>query len=79
MNIVLLVIGKTSQQYLVEGILKYQKRLQHYTKFEIIELQNIKNYKNITKTELAKMEGKLILNKLEISVTISLAKTIGLK
>ena len=67
MNIVLLVIGKTSQQYLIEGILKYQKRLQHYAKFEIIELQNIKNSKKITKTELAKMEGKLILNKLEIS------------
>ena len=67
MNIVLLVIGKTSQQYLIEGILKYQKRLQHYAKFEIIELQNIKNSKKITKTELAKMEGKLIFNKLEIS------------
>ena len=67
MKIVLLVIGKTNQQYLIEGILKYQKRLQHYAKFEIIELQNIKNSKKITKTELAKMEGKLILNKLEIS------------
>ena len=67
MNIVLLVIGKTNQQYLIEGILKYQKRLQHYAKFEIIEIQNIKNSKKITKTELAKMEGKLILNKLEIS------------
>ena len=67
MKIVLLVIGKTNQQYLIEGILKYQKRLQHYAKFEIIELQNIKNSKKITKKELAKMEGKLILNKLEIS------------
>ena len=67
MKIVLLAIGKTNEQYLIEGISQYQKRLKHYTQFEILEVLNIKNTKNFSNAELIKREGKLILKKLQSS------------
>jgi len=65
MKIVLLTIGKTSEKYLVEGIFLFQKRLKHYTPFEIVEIPNIKNAKNFSKSELLKKEGELILKQLQ--------------
>ena len=65
MKIVLLTIGKTSESYLIEGVSQFQKRLQHYTKFEMIEILNIKKVKNISNLELIRKEGKLILKYLQ--------------
>lgn len=42
MNIVLLCMGKTQMPYLKEGILEYEKRLQHYVRFTRLELPDIK-------------------------------------
>ena len=67
MKIVLLVIGKTNEQYLIEGISQYQKRLKHYIQFEMLEIPNIKKAKNFSNTELMKREGKLILKQLQSS------------
>jgi len=47
MRITLVVIGKTSEQYLIQGIEQYVKRLKHYTTFSIVELPNIKSIGNI--------------------------------
>jgi len=44
MKVVLLAIGKTNEQYLIDGISKYQKRLKHYTQFELLEIPNIKKH-----------------------------------
>ena len=63
MKIVLLVIGKTKEKYLIEGISQYQKRLQHYTQFEILEIPNIKNVKNFSNVELMRKEEVAILEK----------------
>ena len=67
MKIVLLTIGKTSEKYLIEGIAQYQKRLKHYTQFEMSEILNIKNAKNFSNAELMKKEGELILKQLQSS------------
>ena len=67
MKIVLLAIGKTNEQYLIEGISQYQKRLKHYTQFEMLEIPNIKNAKNFSNAELMKREGELILKQLQSS------------
>jgi len=61
MKIVLLSIGKTNEKYLIGGISLYQKRLKHYTSFEMIEIPNIKKSQNLSKLELMKKEGDLIL------------------
>ena len=67
MKILLLAIGKTSEKYLIEGITQYQKRLKHYTQFEIREIFNIKNAKSFSNAKLLKEEGKLILKQLQSS------------
>jgi 23S rRNA (pseudouridine1915-N3)-methyltransferase len=67
MKIVLITIGKTNEKYLIEGISNYQKRLKHYTNFEMMEIQNIKNSKNLSEAELMKKEGELILKQIENS------------
>ncbi len=67
MKIVLLSIGKTNEQYLIEGISQYQKRLKHYIQFEMLEIPNIKKAKNFSNTELMKREGNLILKQLQSS------------
>ena len=67
MKIVLLAIGKTKEQYLIEGISQYQKRLNHYTQFELLEIPNIKNANNLSDSELLRKEGELILQLLQPS------------
>ncbi len=67
MKIVLITIGKTSEKYLIEGIYQYKNRLKHYTNFEMIEIQNIKNSKNFSEAELMKKEGELILKQIQNS------------
>ena len=67
MKIVLVVVGKTNEKYLTEGISDYQKRLKHYTNFEIVEISNIKNAKNFSEKELIKKEGEMILKQINTS------------
>ena len=67
MKIVFLSLGKTNEKYLIEGISLYQNRLKHYTSFEMIEIPNIKKSKNLTKLELMKKEGDLILKNVQNS------------
>ena len=67
MKIVLFVVGKTKEKYLLEGIYKYQRRIMNYINFEIYEIPNIKNTKNISNSDLMKKEGDLILNKIKNS------------
>ena len=60
MKIILLVIGKTEEQYLKEGFAVYEKRLQRYIPFEKKEIPALKN---ITKPEEQKRkEAELILD-----------------
>ena len=67
MKIVLITIGKTNEKYLIDGISDYQKRLKHYTNFEMIEITNIKIAKNLSEAELMKKEGELILKQIQSS------------
>ena len=67
MKIVLVVVGKTNEKYLIEGISDYQKRLKHYINFEIVEISNIKNVKNFSEKELIKKEGEMILKQINTS------------
>lgn len=65
MKILLLVIGKTDDKYLVEGISKYQKRLKHYVGFDFEEIPDIKNRKSLSQAQQKKLEADLILAKLK--------------
>lgn len=65
MNIVLLTVGKTEASYWKEALAEYQRRLQHYVPFELQVLPDIKNTKNLTKTEQKNQEGILIRKALQ--------------
>ena len=67
MKIVFLSVGKTNEKYLNEGISLYQRRLKHYTSFEIIEIPNLKKSQNFSKLELLNKEGVLILKNIKNS------------
>lgn len=67
MKIKLLVVGKTDESFVEEGIEKYLKRLKHYISFEIIVLPDVKQGSKLNTEKLKEEEGKLILQKLENS------------
>ncbi len=45
MKITFITVGKTEDAYLREGIDKYVKRLKHYTRLTVIEIDELKNTK----------------------------------
>lgn len=63
MKITLLVIGKTDSKYLTEGINEYVKRLNHYIKFEIEVIPDIKKSKTLSIELQKNQEGEIILSK----------------
>lgn len=64
MKIIFLVIGKTDENYLETGIVKYIKRLEHYVPFEMKIIPDIKNRKTLTEEQQKTAEGELILSQL---------------
>jgi 23S rRNA (pseudouridine1915-N3)-methyltransferase len=64
MKITLLIVGKTEDAYLKEGIDKYLKRLKHYTKIEVAEIAELRNTKALTQEQQKAKEAELILKKL---------------
>lgn len=62
MKIELWVVGKTAFKYLDEGVALYEKRLKHYTPFELVVLPDVKGPLSID--ALKTKEGALILSKL---------------
>ncbi len=64
MKIIFLTVGKTEDAYLKEGIDKYVKRLKHYTKIVIVDLDELKNTKALTREQQKAKEAELILKKI---------------
>ena len=64
MNIRLINIGKTTVPYLIDGELDYMRRLQHYLKFERLDLKVSRPVKKQSKELLKKKESELILKQL---------------
>ena len=60
MRITLLVIGKTEDKYIKEGIEKYLKRLKHYIKFDLIEIPELKNTKSLSEEQQKTKEAELL-------------------
>lgn len=61
MEIELLTIGKTSIEYIKEGIAEYCKRLKRYVKYSIWELPDASRSGKISQIEQKEAEGALIL------------------
>lgn len=65
MKILLLVIGKTDEDYLITGIKKYVGRLGHYASFEMKEIPDIRNRKTLSEEQQKKAESFLLLSQLQ--------------
>ena len=66
MKILLLVIGKTDEDYVFDGIEKYKNRLKHYINFEYEEIPDLKTRKTLSKDQQKKQEANLIFSRLKI-------------
>lgn len=64
MKIKLIAIGKTDNKHLLHLISDYEKRLNHYIKFEFKVLPDIKNAKNLSENQQKEKEGALLLKEL---------------
>tara|TARA_R110001592_G_scaffold6096_1_gene33093 strand:+ start:1472 stop:1942 length:471 start_codon:yes stop_codon:yes gene_type:complete len=64
MKIKLIVIGKTDESYLKDGIDKYLKRLKHYISFEMIIINDVVVGKKANIILQKDLEGKSILDKI---------------
>jgi len=63
-KITLIQVGGTVDKYLKSGIEEYNKRMQHYTRFENIEIKDIKNAGKLSHDELKKKEAAEINSRL---------------
>ena len=65
MTIKLIVVGKTDEQYIQEGIDVYFKRLKHYVNFDIVAIPALKDQKGASPEEVKEREAALILKQTE--------------
>ena len=65
MKIKLLVVSKTDEKYLQEGIDIYVKRLTHYANFEIEVIPALKDQKGASPEEIKSREAEQILRRID--------------
>ena len=79
MKITLLLVGKTTENYLNQAIDEYLKRLRRYVAFEINVVPELKNAKNMTFEQQKEKEGVAILNVLDSSDEVILLDEKGIQ
>jgi 23S rRNA (pseudouridine1915-N3)-methyltransferase len=79
MRITLLVVGKTEDKYLIEGMEKYLNRLKHYIGFNLIVLPELKNTKSLTEAQQKSKEAEMILKQVSNSDVVVLLDERGKK
>jgi len=72
MKFVLINIGKTIDIHLSSLQEQYQNRLKHYLSFEVVNIPELKNTKNLSASEQAAKESESILKKLEVGDNVIL-------
>ena len=77
MKITLLVVGKTSDAYLEDGIGIYEKRLPHYVPFRIQVIPPVKNAAAYDREKLKEKEGELILKNIQAADYVVLLDEVG--
>ena len=77
MNITLIQIGKTDASYIREGVEIYVKRINHYVKFDIVTIPDIRNARKLTREQHRAEEGRLILSQIQDSDSVVLLDEAG--
>lgn len=61
MTIDLILVGKTTGQWLENGIEEYVGRLKHYVRFGLVVIPELKNARHLREEQIKTTEGELIL------------------
>lgn len=61
MKLILLTVGRTDVPWVKAGLDLYASRLQHYVRFEIREIPELKNTSALSEDQIREKEGALIL------------------
>ena len=61
MNIELIVVGKTDMKEVEALVAMYTKRLNHYVRFAITTIADVRNTKKMSESEQKRLEGEAIL------------------
>ena len=61
MNIELVVVGKTDMKEVEALVTMYSKRINHYVKFAITTLADVRNTRKLSEAEQKRLEGEQIL------------------
>lgn len=64
MEIILMTVGRTTIDFVKEGLAEYVKRLKHYIPYSILELPDIKKGGKISVSDQKEAEGDIILGAL---------------
>ncbi|MDR1381184.1 MAG: 23S rRNA (pseudouridine(1915)-N(3))-methyltransferase RlmH [Tannerella sp.] len=64
MKVQLLLVGKTTQDFVQKGVEEYAGRLKHYLPFELEVIPDIRNTRNFSVDRLREKEGEAILRHL---------------
>ncbi|RZJ91179.1 MAG: 23S rRNA (pseudouridine(1915)-N(3))-methyltransferase RlmH [Chryseobacterium sp.] len=79
MKITLLVVGKTEDKYLIDGMEKYLNRLKHYIGFTLVVIPELKNTKSLTEAQQKSKEAESIMKHLNNSDQVVLLDEKGKK
>ena len=72
MNCELIVVGKTDMKEVEALVAMYAKRLNHYVRFAITTIADIRNTKKLSEAEQKRLEGEAILRLLNESDHVTL-------
>ena len=67
MKTLLIWVGKTTDKHISACIDDYVKRIGHYMPFDIREIPELRNTKNLTEAQQKEMEGEMIMRQLQDS------------
>lgn len=72
MNIELVVVGKTDMKEVETLVTMYTKRLNHYVRFAITTIADVRNTKKLSESEQKRIEGEAIMKLLNESDHVTL-------
>ncbi len=72
MNIELIVVGKTDMREVEALVTMYTKRLNHYVRFAITTIADVRNTKKLSEAEQKRLEGEAILKLINESDNVML-------
>ena len=72
MNVELIVVGKTDMKEVETLVAMYTKRINHYVRFAITTLADIRNTRKLSESEQKRLEGEAILRLISDSEHLTL-------